>query len=107
MITSKAVQQVLDGITRYEQDLCFSDDPECECELDHDAEPATHGITYVIPNGSLDKAANKYVFGPPWGGCGDLDTVLDQPNEFPDDRSRMVVIERHTRSWLPASAYFS
>lgn len=109
MITTKAVRQVLDGITEHEQDYCFSADPDCECELDHDAyaEPPAYGITYVTDRGDLDKPSNRHVWGTAWGTCGDLEEALDQPTEFPDHRDVLVVIERATGHWRPAADYFS
>ncbi len=108
MITSKAIAKVLAGIAKYERDFCYSDDPECECELEHDVRtgPPTHGITYVTDRGDLDKAINREVWGAAWGSCGDLAEALDQPTEFPADRDILVVIDRATGDWQAANSYF-
>lgn len=108
MITRKAAQKLLDGIATWEQDYCFCVDPDCESGLDHGVQPPTHAITFITPSGALDTAENaEYLGGPGWGYCGDLDDVLDYPQNFPEVADQMVVIERATGRWQLASAYLS
>jgi hypothetical protein len=105
VITSKAAQQVLNGAKRDQRDYCFSTDPDCECELDHGSEPATHAITFVTDKGALDTASNKHALGPGWGICGELDYVLDYPQNFPEFADRLIVIDLTTGDCQPASRY--
>ncbi len=106
MITKKALQQALAGAQEAEEEgPCFCVDEECEFGHEEGAVPATHVITYVTSDGRLDTAENKEVLGPRWGYDADLDGVLDFPQNWPEDAPRMVVIERETGQWYPATAY--
>ncbi len=104
MITNKAAQQALNGVTAMENELCFCHDEDCEgYHPDHG--PATHVITFVTPDGALDRAENSEYLGWPWGAGGDLVNALDYPQTFPEVADQMVVIERATGVWRVASSY--
>lgn len=105
MISDKALQQVLDGAQKEaDQGPCFCVDPVCEDDHEDPDQYPSHAITFVKPDGQLDKADNKTYLGKPWGVDGPYNFVIDHPQTYPDDAPRLVIVDRATGEWCCATA---
>lgn len=107
MITRKALRQLLDGAQKAEDEgPCFCVDEDCEEDHEDPSLFPSHCITFVTPDGRLDTAENKaYLSSRGWGVEGSLEYVVDHPRSYPEDAPRMVIVDRETREWCPATAY--
>lgn len=111
MISSKALQEVLDAAqVAADNGPCFCTEDDCEWEENGHGEPEeypSHAVTFVKPNGDLDRAENKHCLGRPWGIDGPLGFVTDHPTTYTDDAPRMVIVDRATGAWCCATAYLT
>lgn len=106
MITRKALQQILDAAQKAEDDgPCWCTDEDCELGHEDPALYPSHVVSFVTSDGRLDKASNEQYLCWSWGVDGAFEDVTEYPQNWPDFAERMVVVERATGQWYPATAY--